>query len=577
MGLFLAALAAVFAGRIRKAWITAGCILLSMATLAASALFIVSTTNEGPRRYLEGQHLDAVLYSVAQVTQGRGMLVDTINQYGLYPQFLEPLFKVVGLSVLSFTITMWLLVVIGFFCIGRLLWENIETRWLVPIAFLSVVYYSYFSSRTWMPDDSYLPYHPLRFLFPSVGLYLFDRYIRCPSPVAYFLSLAVASLAILWNPDSGVALFGAWISLLAYREFSSLTPGSALKGTLIHCLRASIVLIAAASAYSFFALFRYHAWRNWGLLTVNLPVFYRYGGMMLPMPPNHPWILLIALYILTLARAGRSLLDGEDSPRQQLMMVTTVLGTGLFIYYQGRSNDNNLTMVIWPGIVLLALYADELWSWRKRTEDRIALAAAYSAAYCLLLFLCFPIVTLPDAFRAVQRLVAYKINSVRANDSGPVRRDIKLMQRYSKPGQRVAILSTRGGVYHAESGTASVFTGPGINEMLWRSEVDSLQRQVDAMPNVPVFVELPGVFLGQFLRLPASMLSGLLRGRYVAEENLTTGGSIAVYLSAPAGSPLAASATPVFSEELERPRVAHLSEQPGGTLRGCGWQLRRPS
>jgi hypothetical protein len=566
LGLILAACAYLFGHRIPKVCVAAAFVFVGSSILVAVALFTVSTTNEGPRDYLEGQNMDAVIYSVAQVTQGRAMLIDATNQYGLYPQFLEPLFRTVGLNVLSFTITMWLLMGLGLVSVSRILWKNIENRWMAWAAFLGIAYYGYLSSRNWLPRDPYLQYHPIRFVFPCLCLYIFDRYRRHPSTTAYYGSFVAASIAVLWNPDSGIAVFGAWMALLAYREFSSLPAASALQKTSIHFLRALIVILSVPATYSSYALIRYHAWPNWGLLAVNLPVFYQYGGMMLPMPPNHPWMLVIALYVLTLAKATWSLLHRENSSRQQLMLVTAVLGTGLFTYYQGRSHDNNLTLVCWPAILLLALYADDLLTWRKRREDRIAFWAASFVAYWLLYFLFLPAIMIPDAARAAGPSVLAKIHAVRANETGPISKDIKLIERYARPGQRVAILSPHAGVYHAETRTASVFSGPGLTEMLWRSQLNSLEKQIDVMPDVPVFVDLPGVFSEPFQSsFTPSLLESLLRGRNVIEQNLTSGGGIAVYLKAPYGT-VPVTVTSLLTEEPDNPSLAHIFTSPAGYL-----------
>ena len=44
---------------------------------------------------------NAVFHAVAQVFNGKGLLVDLPHQYGLYPHFLVPLFRLTGLSVLG--------------------------------------------------------------------------------------------------------------------------------------------------------------------------------------------------------------------------------------------------------------------------------------------------------------------------------------------------------------------------------------------------------------------------------------------------------------------------------------------
>ena len=532
VGLLIAGCGLLFGRHISPKWAAGGMAIVIVGIGIGTAAFTVATTNEGLRNYIEGPNMDAILYSDVQVDHGRGMLIDLTNQYGLYPQFLDPAFRTVGLNVLSFTVTMWVLMSASFAFVGLLLWVNIENKWIAPIALLSVAHYAYFSSRTWLSDDPYLQYHPIRFVFPCVGLYLFARYIKNRSRTLYGLCAATAGLAILWNPDSGIAVFGAWIALLSYQEFSALPAAPAAGRAAIHVMRAVGVFLSFVALYSGYAFIRYHAWPHWGMLTVNVPVFYRYGGMMLPLPPNHPWMLVIALYILTLARAGQSLLCRRSSPRQQFMLVTAVLGTGLFTYYQGRSHDNNLVLVIWPAIILLALCADELLSWSRRRGDRLAVGPVYLTTLGLLWFQCFPIVMIPDVLRATNWATSIKIRSILGDQSGPVRKNIELLRRYAKPNAPLAILSYRAGVYLAETGAFSIFTGPGLTEMLWRSDLDSLEKQVAAVPSMPLLVDSQDLNKGSFGRFPSGELERLLKGRTVVEQNLANGGSFTAYIEA---------------------------------------------
>lgn len=552
-----------FAHRISRVWAASALALTGIALSVAVSLFTVSTISSGPRKYLEGADLDAVLYSVAQVTGGRGMLVNAANQYGLYPQFLEPLFRITGLTVLSFTVVTWLLISAGFLFIALLLWTNLRQKSIAPVALISAAHYGYFSSRTWLSDDPYPQYHPIRFLFPCLGLYLFSRYIAGPSRTLYYSSLLTASLSCFWNPDSGVAVLGSWLTLLAYREFSSVAALSALRATAIHGARALIMLFSTAAAYSSYSLIRYHALPEWKQLNMNLPVFYQYGGMMLPLPADHPWMLVIALFVFTLAVAAYLLLRRAACPRRQLQLVTAILGIGLFIYYQGRSHDNNLTMVIWPAVVLLALYADELLSGLRQPQPRSMRAIMSVLSFALLFFLCFPLAMVPDVVRATASPIADKYH--RLGESGPLPRNLEMLQRYVKRGQSAAILSFRAGVYHAETGTVSAFTGPGLNEMLWRYQRDDLEKQIAALPDIPVFIdfedvvnEMPGFSFPKWA-------IALSRGWTLLEQNVPAGGSLGAFRRTPKAP---ASSSWKLSENPAGRTLVHVRSSLGGFLTG---------
>ena len=74
----------------------------------AGVTFLGSVFND-KGLYTSGSHFNVVFFPVVQVYQGKALLINCSSQYGLYPQLLLPLFCLVGLSVLSFTVVMALL------------------------------------------------------------------------------------------------------------------------------------------------------------------------------------------------------------------------------------------------------------------------------------------------------------------------------------------------------------------------------------------------------------------------------------------------------------------------------------
>jgi len=90
----------------------------------------------------------------------------------------------------------------------------------------------------------------------------------------------------------------------------------------------------------------------------------------------HIWIILILIYAVALVKSMKEMCflrnDRviEQSPFGAMYFLLSVLGLGLFSYYQGRSHDFVFTFVCWPGFVLLALFAQETLRNRKTTSLR---------------------------------------------------------------------------------------------------------------------------------------------------------------------------------------------------------------
>ena len=74
--------------------------------MALIILVSIATVFNEADPFVPGGHFLAYFDSVVQVFLGKTLLVDMAPQYGLYALLLKPLFKVIGLSVLNFTLVM---------------------------------------------------------------------------------------------------------------------------------------------------------------------------------------------------------------------------------------------------------------------------------------------------------------------------------------------------------------------------------------------------------------------------------------------------------------------------------------
>ena len=77
-----------------------------VAIAAAAGLRVFDET----ARAAWGGHFEAVYHPMVQVMLGKTVLVNTTSQYGLFPHFLAPIFAATGLSVLTFTAVLAILV-----------------------------------------------------------------------------------------------------------------------------------------------------------------------------------------------------------------------------------------------------------------------------------------------------------------------------------------------------------------------------------------------------------------------------------------------------------------------------------
>lgn len=440
---------------------------------------------------------NAVFYSVVQVCFGRALLVDFVNQYGLYPHFLEPILGLVGLGVYSFTTLMGLLSCVAYACFYRFLARETDDEILAFLGLATMVFFGYAASRV-ASRDLYLQYQPIRILFPALVLLLASSFARRPTPSRAAGLAALAAVALLWNTDTGVILLAAGLLLPAYDALLRRRPRE-VPALLLLGGAAAAGVIGIATLY--FRL-RYGGFPDWTQLFASSKVFYLYGVNMRPMPAFGLWVPIVVVYAAALLLAAAALAEGEDTPRARLYFFLPVLGLGLFTYYQGRSVLDGLMMSGYPAVLLLALFADDL-SRRPGAANRVL-------AGSLVFVLSFSVPSLAAVAPAWYRMIDEKVRVRREGRTDVVMRDAKFLQRHFRPGDKVLIMSYHSGLLHALTGTTNPLAIPGDSELLFRRDFEKESAYLKSLPGHAVFDKSTMVahYVREYLRrFPASLES----------------------------------------------------------------------
>ena len=405
---------------------------------------------------------NAFFHSVVQVHLGKQLLVDFDNQYGLYPHFLEPLFRVVGLSVYTLTIAMGILTCLAFWCFHRFMRRETGDRLLSFLGLTTLVSFCYFAGRVTLPD-LYLQYHPLRILFPALSLITVQRFANGPTPRLVALLAALGATATLWNPDSGLVVLIAAFLLVGYdallRRRASELPWRLLLG-----------FAAAAAVVCGFSLvmrLQYGSFPDYLRLLVYPKAYYLAGGISYPMNPFGLWVAVVLVYAAALLRSLAALADGEDTPRARLYFYLPVLGLGLFSYYQGRSVLGNLLASSYPAMLLCILFAGDL---RRRQLSRVP-DADRLAAFSLLALLCFSLPSLAAISPKLIGHIAEKVRFTRSRQEGDVLKDARFIRYYVKAGGDAVMMSKHSGLLHLITRTTNPLGVPGASEILFSRDV----------------------------------------------------------------------------------------------------------
>lgn len=404
---------------------------------------------------------NAFFYSVVQVFFGKELLVDFVNQYGLYPHFIEPVFRLVGLSVYTFTILTGLLNGLAFTCMYRFLARETADELLAFLGLATILFFGYAAGRV-VQSDLYLQYHPLRILFPALSLVVVRAFAHGPTPRRGALLFALGAAALLWNPDTGTSVLVAGLLLLLYDTLLRRRPREIPVRLLLSVAAAAAVFVS----FSVFLRLRFGAFPDYTQLFFSTKAFYIYGLGMLPLPRFGLWVPVLVIYATGLLLSLVALVEGEDTPRARLFFYLSVLGLGLFTYYQGRSTLGNLLSAAYPAILLVVLFASDL---RRLTLPRTQ-AADRLLAVTLLALLLYSVPALATIAPAWIQAITAKIRVTMSREENEVLRDAKFLRYYLRPGQEIVIMSFNSGIHHLLTQTTNPLDIPGDSELIFRRD-----------------------------------------------------------------------------------------------------------
>lgn len=440
-------------------------ILLGMAGLAAWML--PASTFRFPYTVENKYDFNAVFYPMVQVYHGAQLLTEHFtNTYGLYPQLLLPLFRLIGLSVATFSGTMAVLTVGCFGLLLLVLWRLIANRLLLIWTFAAVIFYVYCYSRTITAFDPYFANIPIRLVAPMTALGLALRYRRGTGRVPTVAALTLLGVGVLWCPDFGVMTYFAFTLFLGYLRIDPVQPRRTAFALGEVLLLSLVTLTGVFTGYALIMRLGYGVTPDLRLLFGTMKVFAALGMNMLPMPLIHPWHLVALTFAGGLLATLPPLLDGTQDERSALLFLLTILGIGAFSYYQGRSHNWNLLPVLLYVIPLWGICADRL----------LAHAAGNRRLFVPLAVLVFVLATslpqLAHASRSLASLVEEREDYV-AHLAVQQRMEASaaFIGRRTVPGEQVQIYTDPAwqGLYHGLTQRGSAFN-PSYMDLFWRDD-----------------------------------------------------------------------------------------------------------
>ena len=331
--------------------------------LGGTVLAITSTsTFEFPYSFENKYDFNSVFYSMTQVYAGVPMLVNGFtNTYGLYPQFLNPIFQVVGLSILKFSFIMSVLLGVSFLLNFLFLRKYVQNKVIWFFGCCSIIFFPYLNNRIVTGYDSFFAFYPIRYIIPSVLVFPAALYLNKRSQVIYWSVMISMSFFVLWNPEIGMVSFLSWLAFNSYNDFYTPDGKIAWKKMLLHWVFGAASIAVAFGVYKVVIFACYGTWPDLGLLFTFISHIGALGFNLLPMVLVHPWNVIVLIIILGFTYAITSWYKKEITPKASIIFLVSVISLGTFVYFQGRSHNWTLSTSSGFSFFLLTLLGDELW------------------------------------------------------------------------------------------------------------------------------------------------------------------------------------------------------------------------
>jgi len=429
---------------------------------------------------------------MSQLFLGKALFVDFPNQYGLYPYILEPIFRLVGLTVFNFTLTMSILLAAAFFSLYIFTIKIADNKIIASLGFSGILFYNYLSEQIPIEYDPYFQYFPLRILFPSLIILTAYFYFKDKNVKFYYLSFFISILSMFWNLETGIIVFLTWLITLAYQEILENPISSALIRILKHITISISLLSITVIIFIAYIDIRFGSSPLFSNLIEYQKIFYSAGFAMIPMSLIHPWNLVILIYAVGIAHSARYLITGNNSIKTKMIFFLSILGTGVFIYYQGRSHDLNLCNVCYPALLLLIMCMDDLYNKIFHTINGSKNITLMHLAIFIGIFIFFVSadISLLSNSRDVGERINTRFDSLLRAEPTEITNNSDFIKNHTTPKEKVLIISGNGGVYHTQSETLSPFNGPGFTELLLRKDYNNLLNLIsDNESNYKVFLD----------------------------------------------------------------------------------------
>lgn len=463
--------------------------------LVLLAIFSMNTF-QFPYSFENKYDFNAVYYSVTQVYSGLPMLVDGFsNTYGLYPQFLNPIFKLIGLNITKFTFVMSLLLTATYIFNFVFLRKYVSNKLLWFFGCCSILFFPYFDFKLTTAFDSTFSFFPIRYLIPGTLVFLVSLYLNKQSQIIYWITNIVMGFFILWNPEIGIVSYLSWVAFNLYNDFYTMEGKIAFIKLLLHIIYSVISVVFAFLFYKFIVYIFYGVTPNFDILFTFMNQFGKAGFGLLPMVLMHPWNITAIITILGFTYSIVKWYKKEITPKASVILLVSVLSLGLLFYFQGRSHNWPFAISSIYTFVLLTLLGNELWD--KIKDKGINVISLHFLFIIFLFIISFSFFEIVFNAKKINELISQdEYKDKQADEQKRLSGNIDFIKNNTKEKERIYVFTAMQYqcLYFDGNMRMSAFN-PGEMDMSFNSDVIKLQHRIlDSSYNAfiePAYCSLP--------------------------------------------------------------------------------------
>jgi hypothetical protein len=425
-------------------------------------------------------HLNSVLDALSQSINGRHWLVDFPHIYGGYGEFLAPVIRLFPRDIGTLIAALAVPHVLSVLCLLLTARLVIRRPSLLFLCGLSLMAVSYLSSS----NDTTYGYSVARVVFPPAGLLAAILYFRHPTTSRYAATTGLAALASIWNLDSGLVLWASWLGTLLVMNLAARN----LPGIARHLIMQTLSLGGAWSAFLLYLRLTSGQWPDGG----NLLYFHKFvlgtGYFCVPVSFPGMWAFILSIYIIGCAVALCAYARGKSNGLTPVILMTSLLGIGIYSYFMGRSAESNLVAVAYPAVLLAGILCAEV-EVLTQAPAKLPPSAGYFLLPCKIALFWWGfllIAALPDLLTISGDVV----RNWRNEELTPLRANAAFVTQRVRPHEGgVFFLSNQSGIYYYLSDTVRAVKIPGMIELMQARDMDRLVDAIRARRINKLFVE----------------------------------------------------------------------------------------